>query len=244
MSFQTLAPKKKSGAAQVKRVYQTGVHRDVCIRPREEGWFSLYAQPAKGERSMQEFEEAVLRRFEMLTVLHQEEGMERLTRHELVAEVGLAAKGALTQHCKGVFEWVSPTKLESLLLSEEMSLRYQKGLTAVDVRDAMQSRQTSGMYIGTAGSNATTQLYEEYTQELARRTSEIVDEQFQRAFEDDSIAHWACRLACCGEEKWRSWFMKHEETLFRGRVAVCKRGGKKCIYQNRRRSRRSTSRLY
>ena len=201
-----------------QRFYQSGTYRDTCMRLSEGGWFSLYKQAAKGTRTLQEFEEIVLRRFEMLAALHQEEGLERMSRDAVVREVTLASRGDKTVHSKGVFEWVSPNKLESLMLTEDFNLRFEQEVSSQMIQENRAKRRSeTDMYSGTtAGAKA----YSAYTSELQKRKSLAVDDLYKRAFEDDSISHWACRLACCGEEKWRSWLVKHEATLFRGRVLV------------------------
>eukprot|EP01063_Lacrimia_lanifica_P009454 TRINITY_DN16458_c0_g1_i1.p1 TRINITY_DN16458_c0_g1~~TRINITY_DN16458_c0_g1_i1.p1 ORF type:complete len:644 (+),score=189.95 TRINITY_DN16458_c0_g1_i1:77-1933(+) len=184
--------------------------RDETGRVREEGWFTLYTKPAKGVRSMQEFEEAVLRRFDMLSVLHQEEGLERLKEDELLKEITDASKGQKTMKLRGVFEWVPPVVMESALLTEELELRYMHRITPAMVekygRQSAESKYAQG-----------NETWQEYAAEWSEKETEVVTDLYVRAFEDDSIAHWACRLACCGEEKWREWFMKHETTLFKGR---------------------------
>eukprot|EP01064_Diplonema_japonicum_P027581 TRINITY_DN400_c0_g3_i1.p1 TRINITY_DN400_c0_g3~~TRINITY_DN400_c0_g3_i1.p1 ORF type:complete len:617 (+),score=83.45 TRINITY_DN400_c0_g3_i1:66-1853(+) len=188
--------------------------RNSCMDvTKEDGWMSLYTVPAKGTRSIQEFEELTLRRIEMLTVLHQEEGLERLSYMDILKEITAASKGEKATHCKGVFEWVSPVTLESTLMTAEFGIRYEKRVSYDEIKTAKRTN-TSGLY----SANDDDEGFQAYERAWRGEKVSTITDLFNSAYEDDSIAHWACRLAFCGEEKWRNWFLKYEETLFKGRV--------------------------
>ena len=201
------------------------IRKDYCLTLQPAGWFELYKTPAKGERTVQEFEELTLKRIEMLAVLHQEEGLERMDRSELINEITAASKGEKTRYSKGVFEWVSQTEMNSLLFKEETQLREAY---RIQLRDIQQHSTSSNRFVqlNEKGNNITS-----YNKELPQMRAKKTNELYEKAFINDSISHWACRLAFCGEQKWRDWFVRHEETLFKGRVMALSAADQQLLLQ-------------
>ncbi|KAJ9457649.1 putative DNA primase large subunit [Diplonema papillatum] len=187
--------------------------KNACMELKPSGWFSMYEQPAKGTRNMQEFEELTMRRIAALRVLDQEEGLERMTKEDVLKEISAAATGNKTTYCKGVFEWVAPLALEAQLFTADVETRYEHKVDQSLV-NAKRKHASIGMY----STDDSDESYAAYEREWRTKKAELIGEAYKTAFEDDCIGHWAGRLAFCGEERWRRWFVKHEETLFKGRV--------------------------
>eukprot|EP01060_Flectonema_neradi_P040266 TRINITY_DN9109_c1_g1_i1.p1 TRINITY_DN9109_c1_g1~~TRINITY_DN9109_c1_g1_i1.p1 ORF type:complete len:597 (+),score=72.12 TRINITY_DN9109_c1_g1_i1:43-1833(+) len=209
--FQPIAPSQTRSAILSPGGSTVQIHKDYCVTPRDGGWFDLYQVPAKGERSVQEFEELTLRRIEMLAALQQEEGLERMEKAELIKEISAASKGEKTKYSKGIFEWVSQIDLDSRLFKEETELRETHKIQLSDIYH----HRTSNRIIDLGDKSNKVSAY---LKELPVMKANVTNAMYERAFVDDSISHWACRLAFCGEHKWREWFTRHEETLFKGRV--------------------------
>jgi len=156
---------------------------------------------------MERFEEAAVRRMEMLCKITQMKAKGENYRN-IVEQV---SQGAQHASPTSPFLWFDAAELERRQVACQREVRQEMQLPLRLLEECAQGRRHVLM--------AEEQMQiKEYETRVRQEKQRIEEEMWEEAFLDDHVSHLACRVALCSDERLQSWFTNAEELLFRGRV--------------------------